>query len=191
MTGRNERPKSQETIDSAAASSLIQLSTRTTTYESSESHVLVSHADELRTRLEEVAQASSNAEAAHAYDIGVVAALSAMKTYWDTRGDNKYTSLAEKRIFRREAERLDQLLVQGRGEMLKSDKVLAANLAEKTRLAEQLGRPDSEIHEVHADNSPEENPPAAFPAAKEHTGFVRGRLWGTARFHTTNRRSPE
>lgn len=123
------------------------MGSETATSNSSASKFLGNPRQDLQTRLNIVTRESRHAEALHAYDIGVMATLGSMKAHWENMGNDKYTSLSEKRIFRREAERLGMLLVDARGESAKSDKVLEAKLAEQDGLAEYLERADARILE--------------------------------------------
>jgi hypothetical protein len=81
---------------------------------------------------------SRDAEALHAFDIGVMASLVSMMGYWDEQCENRHISVSEKRIFRREADRLERLLIRAQEESAKSEKTLDVKLAEEKRLADTL-----------------------------------------------------
>ncbi|KAK4449649.1 hypothetical protein QBC34DRAFT_438085 [Podospora aff. communis PSN243] len=61
-------------------------------------------------RLENAVKSTRDAESLHAYEIGVFAALKSMECHWSNLSAQHHISNSEKRIFRREAERLRELL---------------------------------------------------------------------------------
>jgi hypothetical protein len=61
-------------------------------------------------RLEDAVKSTRDAESLHAYEIGVCAALKSMEYHWSSLSAQHHISKNEKRIFRREAQRLRELL---------------------------------------------------------------------------------
>lgn len=61
-----------------------------------------------------------DAEILHAYDVGVCAAIRSMAAYWAGRAGERHVSFSERRIFRREAERLRGLVEEAEGEVGRS-----------------------------------------------------------------------
>ena len=99
------------------------------------------------TKLEAAIRTSREAEMLHAYDVGVCAALQSMEEHWTQLTASRHVSNSEKRIFRREAERLRQLLVDAEREMLAS----AERLARKEEDEQRWWR---EIQEVLKEGDP-------------------------------------
>ncbi|KAK1764363.1 hypothetical protein QBC33DRAFT_561756 [Phialemonium atrogriseum] len=133
-------------MDSAAGSPQVGTSTVTTaskaetiTSQSSGSLSPPTFLHDLQSRIDIAVRESTHAETLHAYDIGVMATLESMKKYWAHRSNNLHISVSEKRIFRRETERLDMLLAEAREETQKSDKALEAKLRAVERLRRGLG----------------------------------------------------
>jgi len=115
------------------------------------------------TKLEAAIKTSREAETLHAYDVGVCAALQSMEEHWTQLTASRHVSNSEKRIFRREAERLRQLLVDAEKEMLAS----AERLARKEEDEQRWWR---EIQEVLK----ERDPPTAETRREVSTGYGGG-----------------
>ena len=92
----------------------------------------------LLLKLQEVSKSAREAEMLHAYDVGVQAALLSMQTYWASKARELHISNPERRIFKRENERLSDLLKDTAKVMLASDQRLAAKQALERRLAEEV-----------------------------------------------------
>jgi hypothetical protein len=78
------------------------------------------------------------AEVCHAYVVGVVMALECMKNDWNRRTYLHHVSNAERRIFRREAERLQQRHEDARTDLTASAERLDAKLGELERIRVEL-----------------------------------------------------
>ena len=86
------------------------------------------------TMLADAVRTARDAEMIHAYDIGVCAALESMIKYWSTRSARRHVSSSEKRIFRREAQRLQELMEDAKKELETSQRDLATWKKEEDRL---------------------------------------------------------
>ncbi|KAK5662333.1 hypothetical protein OQA88_8239 [Cercophora sp. LCS_1] len=106
----------------------------TTTTTSSSAYSFSPPLDPFPPKLKEAIQASREAETLHAYDVGVCAALQSMEQHWATRATQRYVSIQEKRIFRREAQRLRELLGDAQRDMMASDGLLASRQQEERKL---------------------------------------------------------
>ncbi|KAK0644210.1 hypothetical protein B0T16DRAFT_392599 [Cercophora newfieldiana] len=77
------------------------------------------------THLENAIKSTRDAEALHAYDIGVCAALKSMELHWSSLCAQRHVSNNEKRIFRREAQRLQELVRDAERETMGNEERLA------------------------------------------------------------------
>ncbi|KAK1754212.1 hypothetical protein QBC47DRAFT_39750 [Echria macrotheca] len=84
--------------------------------------------------LEAAIEASRAAETLHAYDVGVCAALESMAKHWNAQAAQFHTSNSEKRIFQREAQRLEDLIIRAQQQVHVGDRRLILKRAEEKRL---------------------------------------------------------
>jgi hypothetical protein len=89
------------------------------------------------------------AEVFHAYVVGVMMALECMKNDWERRTYLRHVSNAERRIFRREANHLQQRYNDAHKELTASAERLDAKLAELERLRVELMRAGACIPHDH------------------------------------------
>ncbi|KAK0615622.1 hypothetical protein B0T17DRAFT_619256 [Bombardia bombarda] len=94
----------------------------------------------VQTRLKAAITTVREAETLHAYDVGVCAALQSMTEYWNQRANESHVSNAEKRIFRREAQRVMELMQNAEQEMLASNSLLAKKQKKEQRLLDEVKR---------------------------------------------------
>lgn len=97
----------------------------------------------LSARLKDAIQTARDAETIHAYDVGICAAIQSMTQYWSSRAAQRHISRSEKRIFRREAQRLQELMEEAKKELDASQADLVTWQKEEDRLREQISFPCS------------------------------------------------
>ncbi|KAK3381896.1 hypothetical protein B0H63DRAFT_524576 [Podospora didyma] len=128
-------------------------------------------------RLNEATKNSNAAEILHAYDLGVLATLQSMTAYWAGRSDARHVSNVEKRIFRREAQRLDELLGDAEKQSAASYTLLAKKLDEKHDLLNQLTAAERDVFggdRVDHLRRQEENEKADDASEKDYDGDSKG-----------------
>lgn len=116
---------------------------------SSISHFPANGFQDSQIQLNVALREARDAEALHAFDIGVMASLVSMMGYWDQQCENRHISVSEKRIFRREADRLERLLISAREESAKSEKAFNVELAKQKWLAEALRKAQVDSTAMH------------------------------------------
>lgn len=119
-----------------------------------------------------------DAETLHAFDIGVMGSLVSMMGYWDEQCENRHISVSEKRIFRREAGRLERLLINAREESAKSEKAVNVKLTELEGLAETVrkGRVGTTAMHDHTGGSTLEELRRALMSAQERVNTIKDQI---------------